>query len=189
MATAPPSTRRSAPPIGTRWTRKSAASSAPPSASPRSPSPGSWRVPPGHPIPASAGAPSTAPTSTTRSPASTSTAATPGPAWTKRSRANAARRRSKRASPGNSLSGRVTVRATTRFQGMVAEVEPEENQQDYELGSKPADYLDINGGLVLFVVGIALIIGSGLLANHQAVAPFFVSFGSILVILGAFYSR
>jgi len=72
---------------------------------------------------------------------------------------------------------------------MVAEVEPEENQQDYELGSKPADYLDINGGLVLFVVGIALIIGSGLLANHQAVAPFFVSFGSILVILGAFYSR
>jgi hypothetical protein len=68
-------------------------------------------------------------------------------------------------------------------EGLVAEVEPEESQRDYELGSKSADSLDINGGLVLVVVGIALLIGSGLLASHEAVAPFFVSFGSILVIL------
>jgi hypothetical protein len=64
-----------------------------------------------------------------------------------------------------------------------------ESQDDYELGSWAADFLDINGGLVLTVVGVALLVSGAVLADHPAVAPFFVSFGSVLVILGTFYSR
>ncbi len=57
------------------------------------------------------------------------------------------------------------------------------------LKSAAADWLDVNGGLVLLVGGSALIALACVFSNKATVAPVFGTFGGVLFILGSFYSR
>jgi hypothetical protein len=57
------------------------------------------------------------------------------------------------------------------------------------LKSPAADWLDVHGGFVLLGGGLVLIGLACVFSEHSAVAPVFAVFGSVLLVLAAFYSR
>jgi hypothetical protein len=57
------------------------------------------------------------------------------------------------------------------------------------LKSRAADALDVHGGFVLLLGGVALIVLACVFASTPAVAPIFAVSGASLLVLSAFYSR
>lgn len=66
---------------------------------------------------------------------------------------------------------------------------PSEVSRRSDLKSGAADALDVHGGYVLLLGGVALIALACVFAKRAAVAPIFAISGVSLIILGAFYSR
>jgi energy-converting hydrogenase Eha subunit C len=64
-----------------------------------------------------------------------------------------------------------------------------DKDQARSLKSRPADWLDVHGGFVLLLCGFVLVAVACIFADKTAVAPIFASFGAVLFILAAFYSR